>query len=411
VNIGYLMQQAPEIRRPPYDGPASHVREVVSELQRRGHQVRVLARIDEALWVSTDLSRFQPVAVRRLEVGPRRLTEKAVRRMQHQLRLPYLNWFESARFAGACVQELSECDVLYERFSWVGYGGRLAARQLRRPLVIEYNGDPLHDLEAKGIAPAGIQKRLSVGLTRAALHGAAHIVASGVGWRRQAIDRWGLDPDRVSVVENGTGLLRIVQREQLRAFEPEGADPREIGLVYLGGFLPWHGIAVLLRAFARARGQGAPVRLSLIGAGEGVQEARKAVAAAGLNGNVVMTGALSLDEYAPLLAAADIGLSPYCGWKEYAGLKLYDYKAAGLAVIASGEDGQPSTLEHGRTGWIVPPCDEDALTSAILRLASDPALRRRLGREARLEAERAHGWDQTASRLEAIFGQVTHHAS
>src|SRR3990172_1698420 len=189
------MQQAPEIRRPPYDGPASHVREVVSELKRRGHEVRVLARIGETLWVSTDLGPFQPVVVRRLEVGPRRWAEKAVRRMQRQLRLPYLNWFESERFAGACAQELSGCDVIYERFSWVGYGGRLAARRMGRPLMIEYNGDPLHDLEAKGIAPSGLQRRLSVGLTRAALHSAAHIVASGEGWRRRAIDRWGLDPD------------------------------------------------------------------------------------------------------------------------------------------------------------------------------------------------------------------------
>jgi glycosyltransferase involved in cell wall biosynthesis len=410
VKIGYLMQQAPEIRRPPFDGPASHVREVITELVRRGHEVPVVARMDGAVWGSPDLVRFEPVSAGRMEAGPRRWAERALRRAQRQLRLPYLNWFESARFAEACSQELRGCDVLYERFSWVGFGGRLAARRLGIPHVIEYNGDPLHDLEAKGIAPGGLQRKLSVGLSRAALRGAVHVVASGEGWRRQAIDRWGLDPDRVSVVENGTGLLQVASRNELRAFKPDDGAAREIGLVYLGGFLPWHGISVLLRAFARAREKGARLRLWLIGSGDGMSDARQVLASSGLNGSVVMTGALTLAEYAPLLAGADIGLSPYCGWKEYAGLKLYDYKAAGLAVIASGEAGQPSTLEHGRTGWIVPPCDEGALCDAMVRLASDSALRRRLGREARLEAEASHGWDQTARRLESVFDRVVSHA-
>jgi glycosyltransferase involved in cell wall biosynthesis len=401
------MQQGPEVRRPPFDGPASHVREVFSELGRRGHEVVLLARLDGALWLSRDLAEFRPVHVRRMDEGPRRLLERAVRRGQRGLRLPYLNLFESLRFSEACAQELSRCDVLFERFSWVGYGGWIASRRLRKPLVMEYNGDPLHDLEAKGIAPRGVQRRISAGLTRAALLGAAHIVASGDGWKAQAVDRWKLRHDRVSVVENGTTLLRVLGREELQSFRPPNAGRAEVHLVYLGGFLPWHGIPVLLRAMRRAVGAGAAVRLSLIGSGVGMEDARREIGGDGLAGRVELTGALRDRDYAPILAAADIGLSPYCGWKEYAGLKLYDYKAAGLAIIASGEGGQPSSLEHGRTGWIVPPCDEEALADAILRLSSDVELRRRLGQEARIEAERAHGWDETGRRLEEVFVRVS----
>jgi glycosyltransferase involved in cell wall biosynthesis len=236
------------------------------------------------------------------------------------------------------------------------------------------------------------------------------VVASGEGWKAQAVQRWGLDPERVTVVENGTTLLRLLKREQLRAFRDGEPAAREMRLVYLGGFLPWHGISVLLRAMGRLVRGGANLRLALIGSGEGVEETRREIASGGLADRVELTGSLPPAVYAPILADADIGLSPYCGWKEYAGLKLYDYKAAGLAIVASGEGGQPSSLQHGRTGWIVPPCDEEALASAIIRLASDSDLRRRMGRQARIEAERCHGWNETARRLESIFLRVSAHA-
>ena len=46
---------------------------------------------------------------------------------------------------------------------------------------------------------------------------------------------------------------------------------------------------------------------------------------------VVFTGHLSAHQFASHLAGADIGVSPYCGRVEYSGLKLLDYKSAGLA--------------------------------------------------------------------------------
>ena len=152
-------------------------------------------------------------------------------------------------------------------------------------------------------------------------------------------------------------------------------------------------------------------RLVLIGSGSGQDEAQRMSQELGLEMHVEFTGSLRALEYGPQLARADIGLSPYCGWKEYSGLKMYDYKAAGLAIIASGEGGHPNSLMHGVTGWIVPPCEESALMEAILHLANNPELRNRMGRAARIEAERCHGWDQTARQLDQVFRKVLVNAS
>lgn len=407
MKIGFIMQQGVEIRRPPYDGPANHVREVLSELAGRGHQVRVVAGLDGAIWRSDDLARFERVAPKWLDDGPLRLFERAVRRGQSELRLPYAALFDSWRFALACCQELRECDVFFERMSWMGYGGSLAAAWLRRPLVSEYNGDHLHDLEAKGIAPTGVQRQLSIAIMRAIARRATHVIATGDGWRDHFIQQWQASPARVTVVENGTAVVRLLRREQLRPFQRGGPERGPITIVYLGGFYPWHGVSILLKAFVRALQVVPTLRLVLIGSGVGEAEARQQIAESQLEAQVALLGQLAASDFAAQLAQADVGVAPYCGWKEFSGLKLFDYKAAGLAIIASGQDGKPATLSHERTALIVPPCDENALADALVRLAQDAGLRQRLGQAARLEAEQCHGWDHTARQLEQVFARVT----
>ncbi len=133
------------------------------------------------------------------------------------------------------------------------YGGALASRSMGIPLVLEDNGDSLSDLEAKGMAPTGLQLRVSKRVMRRAIHSAAHIVATGDGWRDKCIERWGVDPSRVTTIENGTSLVGMLTREELLSFDDEATDGGAITMVYVGGFLPWHGVGHLLRAAARAR--------------------------------------------------------------------------------------------------------------------------------------------------------------
>lgn len=405
MKIGYLMQLGADIRQPPFNGPANHTRHVVRALQKRGHQVRVLFRLDGELWLSDGLERFEQVSARWTERGLFRLVERLVRRTQTALKLPYIGWFESLRFAAACCQELHDCDLFYERTSWMGYGGGLAARWTGIPLILEDNGDHLSDLEAKNAAPQGLQRWVALQMMKLSIRQAAHVISSGDGWRLQFIRRWGVDPSQITTIENSTTLIELLSQGDLLAFSQDLRDG-PVRYVYLGGFYAWHGVPVLLNAFQRALVHGLEAELLLIGAGDEMQAAQDQADELGLGERAVFTGQLPAEEFAPILASADVGLAPYCNWPEYSGLKIFDYKAAGLPVIVSGLGGMPRTIKHDETGWIVPPCDEDALTNAILTLGYDAARRRRLGQAARMEAETQHTWGHTAERIEAVFTNV-----
>ncbi len=142
------------------------------------------------------------------------------------------------------------------------------------------------------------------------------------------------------------------------------------------------------------------VHLDLIGDGSARPEIERFIAEQRLEPYVTLHGFLRIEQAAPILGRSEIGLSPYCGRVEYSGLKLLDYKAAGLATIASGEGGEPAVLQHGRTGWIVPPCDVDRLAEALVTLCDDAPLRRCIGQAARAEAEAEHSWRHTAVQLQ-----------
>lgn len=398
----------PDVRKPPFSGPANHVRQVFSRLAERGHSLRLIAMFDGGIWRSDDLELYDPVYIPESDRGLFRLLERAARRAQFELRLPYAAFFESLRFAKVCRKELQGYDLLYERMGWVGYGGGLAAKTMRIPLVMEVNGDHLSEFEMLGVAPKGLQRVLSINMMKLAIKLASHFIACGDGWRERLIERWSIDPARVATIENGSSVLEFLERDQLRCFhEGEYADSEAATtLAFIGGFQPWQGVEVMLRSFAQAIRRGARLKLYLIGSAPVPLEIKQLADDLNVNGSVTFKDQLTAYELALVVAKADIGISPYCGRAEFSGLKVFDYKAAGLATIASGKNGYPASLVHGRTGWIVPPCDENALCEAIIRLANDGQLRKEIGRNARIEAEESHGWKHTAAGLEQVFESV-----
>ena len=71
----------------------------------------------------------------------------------------------------------------------------------------------------------------------------------------------------------------------------------------------------------------------------------------------------------------------------------------GRPIVASDLEQIGQTLEHGRTAWLVPPGDVEALADAMARLASDAAARRALGAAARQQAVARHTWREHTRRI------------
>jgi glycosyltransferase involved in cell wall biosynthesis len=151
------------------------------------------------------------------------------------------------------------------------------------------------------------------------------------------------------------------------------------------------------------------VRWLLIGDGPLRRLVDDAIQTHRLDEHVDLPGLVPHAEMPCYLAACDILVSPHgrqADGGEFFGspTKLFEYMAAGRAIVASAVGQIADVLEHERTALLVPPDDADALTAAILRLVDEPALRAELGRNARQAAVERHTWRQNAQRLLGSIG-------
>jgi glycosyltransferase involved in cell wall biosynthesis len=135
------------------------------------------------------------------------------------------------------------------------------------------------------------------------------------------------------------------------------------------------------------------VRLVFAGAGPIEASLRSQIEARGSK-RAVLLGFVNQRDLPDVYAGADIFVMP--SEREPWGLVLNEAMAAGLAPVASDEvGGGIDLLDHGRTGFVFPSRDWEAMASLVRDLVADDALRRRVGEAAAVRA-RAYSYDAAA---------------
>jgi glycosyltransferase involved in cell wall biosynthesis len=177
--------------------------------------------------------------------------------------------------------------------------------------------------------------------------------------------------------------------------------------IFAGAFRSWHGAIHLVEAIKilRARGE-KTIGAVLVGDGSELPRVRKA--AEGID-TIVFTGALPHDRMPATLASADIGVAPFdvgahaplsLGFY-WSPLKIFEYMAAGLPVVAPSVDRIASLVEDGREG-VLYSGQAEALADALAKLQDVP-LRKALGAAARERAVRDYSWAAHCKALEVAI--------
>jgi glycosyltransferase involved in cell wall biosynthesis len=146
----------------------------------------------------------------------------------------------------------------------------------------------------------------------------------------------------------------------------------------------------------------------LIGDGVARPHAQLRLAGQVRAGRVTFAGRVAFDDLPAWLAAADICVAPYVQAPPgspfvNSPVKVFEYMAAGRAIVASRLGQIAHLLADGASGLLVTPGDGEALARAIRSLAGDPALRRRLGCAARDTAVTGYTWRANAARVVAAL--------
>lgn len=283
-------------------------------------------------------------------------------------------------------------DLVYERFSLWSHAGMETACELGATGLLEVNA-PLIDEQAtyRGLLNRSEAERIA----RKTFAAASAIVAVSDEVARY-LDQFVESHGRVTVIPNGVDVNRF--HPDVPAVAQSG-DQITIGFV--GTLKPWHGVSLLLRAFNEIHRTHPRSRLLIVGDGPERSALESETNMLRLRDAVDWTGAVDPEHVPGLVTSMDIAIAPYPRDDQFyfSPLKVYEYMAAGRAVVASGIGQILRVIEDGVNGIIVPPGNSEAMVSAMTRLASNEVLRCRLGWAARTTIVKNHTWDTVAQKL------------
>lgn len=246
-----------------------------------------------------------------------------------------------------------------------------AARQLGLPLLYTVHGWSFHpDQDALRRRAGQLSEQLLMAQADATICVSESNRADGLDFcamRRAVVIRNGIDPTRFRPAAGGGEALRAEL----------GIAPETVLVGFVARMTAQKDPLTLIRAVA-ALPANLDLTLLLVGDGELRAAAERLARELGVAGRLRFVG--FRQDVPAVLQALDI----YCLPSLWEGLPIgvLEAMASGKAVVATAVDGTCELIDHGRSGWLVPPRDPAALTAALLQLATRPALRAALGARA-----------------------------
>ena len=359
-------------------GCSIHTREVLQALLRKGVQIDLFA-------ANLEGEPSPGLAAVRLHSLPRLPKSEPAAREQAA--------FAANRELRAALEQAGSFDFVYERYSLWSFAAMEYARENCVPGLLEVNA-PLIDEQAE----------YRVLVDRAAAESVARRVFAAAdtllpvsdevaGYLEQFPETRG----RVRVLSNG------VSPERFPAGLP-GRMPRQPGAFtvgFVGTLKAWHGLNVLMEAFAQFHARQPCARLLIVGNGPEYEKLVAETATRGLGGSIHFTGSVDAAEVPGWLASMDAAVAPYPPLANFyfSPLKVYEYMAGRLPVVASRIGQLEKLIVPEVTGLLVPPGDAEALAGALERLFLDRDMGRRMGEAGRDAILSEHTWDQVAQRI------------
>jgi phosphatidyl-myo-inositol alpha-mannosyltransferase len=348
-------------------GVQNHVRDLAEALLDRGHQVSVLAPVDQETAPPYVVSAGHAVgvpyngSVARVTFGPR--TAARVR-----------TWLADGAFDVVHVHEPTTPSASILTL-WAGDG----------PFVATF-----HTWQVRSRAMSA-----AAGLLRPALEKLDARIAVSESARSMMVQHIG---GEAVVIPNGLYTDRFAVARPRPDWQGSGGT-----ISFLGRMdEPRKGLGVLLAAVPKLVAERPGLKVLVAGTGQ-ADEARRSLPAS-CRDAVVFLGAIDDVARAQMLAGSDVYVAPHLGGESF-GIVLLEAMAAGAPVLASDLASFRQVLDDGRLGELFEPGDADALAARALALLADPARREDLC-EAGRTAVRRYDWKVLVDEILAVYELV-----
>lgn len=385
-------------------GQNVYVAHVARQLARRGWKVDVFTRLDDPCMPEV-LEWEAGVRIIHVPAGPARYLPK-------ESLLPWMDDFSEVLHD--YVGERGRAyDLIHANFFMSALASLPVARDAGIPLAVTFHALGRVRRQHQAEADRFPDERFEI--EDRIVQQADCIIAECPQDRRDLISLYNADPRRISMVPCGFDASEMVPMTQQQARAVLGWDPDVFHVLQLGRMVPRKGVDNVVRAVARLRRQhGVNARLCIVG-GESVDvtaedtpelgRLQDIARDEGVLEHIDFAGCRPRDQLSRYYSAADVFVST--PWYEPFGITPVEAMACARPVIGSNTGGIRYTVQDGRTGFLVPPRDPDALASRLAALAYDPEMARRMGRAGERRAQRLFTWSRVGSELDQVFRRLS----
>jgi len=203
--------------------------------------------------------------------------------------------------------------------------------------------------------------------------------------------------EKFEVIRCGTDLSVFVPRP------PPKASSALFKILCVASFRPCKGHKMLLDSCVKLRERGIDFHCQLVGYGRLEREIVRQIKERNLEKSVFVAGPKSRPEVVEMLGDADVltlaSIQTPRGSREGIPIVLMEAMACGLPVVASRISGIPELVEENVSGLLFTPGNAGEAADALEKLAHDPELRNRIGKNARRRVEEAFDLAENAHQL------------
>jgi D-inositol-3-phosphate glycosyltransferase len=388
-----------QIGGPSAGGMSVYVRELARELARRGGRVDIFTR-QEAPETPTVTVMEPGVSLIALPCGPFGVVDK-------NSLLPHIPAFAAAVDDWTRANHRTY-DLIHAHYWLSGIAGDLLRCRWDVPLLMTFHtlAQAKNRVARSDAEQETTQRVLS---ERRLMHSVDAVMAFNPQEKAEMTWFYRAEPGKVCVVPAGIDTTLFTPGDRIDARRQLGLSPAEPVILFVGRIDPIKGIDVLVDALCGLRcelWQTSPPRLVLIGGGQGESAFDALVQRAGARdilSQITFAGSIPHHDLPSFYRAADVVAVP--SFYESFGLVAVEAMACGTPVVASRAGGLAFSIDDGRTGFLVPQNDADALACRLRAVLTDVDLRNQLGANAAVAAQR-FGWPVIASRVVHIYDRL-----
>ncbi|ORT48150.1 hypothetical protein ST37_18160 [Vibrio sp. qd031] len=287
-------------------------------------------------------------------------------------------------------------DVIYERYNLYLPAGIWASKLFNIPILLEVNA-PLFEERSRfnSIALKPLAR-----WTQSYTWNNASVVLPVTEVLAKVVEAYGVSSDRIEVIHNGIDQNLFTPKDDVQEIDAK----ETITIGFVGFVREWHKLEYLVELIANSNDQ--KLKLLIVGDGPAIESIKKLAQQLNVSHQIEITGLVERDRMPYYLSQIDIAIQPAV--VPYASpLKLIEYLAMGLAIVAPAQPNIEELLSHEHNALLFNPDSAEECALCVKRLIESPELISRISVAAtKTISSKQLIWDTNAKRIIALSKQA-----